>query len=201
MPHRRDEELLAAATRVFYARGYPDATVQEVAEELGILKGSLYHYIDSKEDLLLRIVDRIHDDAEAILDEVMAAELAEASDRLELYVRRAVAYNLREIERIAVYHRQIGRLTGMRRVQALRRRAAHERFIERLIGEARARREPAAALNARILSNLLFGSIVWVHTWYRPEAGPEPDVVVEMCCRFVLGGLTGAQAAEPLRAA
>src|SRR3954462_14482671 len=69
-PRRRDDEVLAAAARVFYEHGYADASVQDVAEELGILKGSLYHYISTKEDLLFRLLSETHGDVSRILDEV-----------------------------------------------------------------------------------------------------------------------------------
>jgi AcrR family transcriptional regulator len=43
-----------------HERGYSAATVQVIADELGILKGSLYHYIDTKEDSLYRLLDEVH---------------------------------------------------------------------------------------------------------------------------------------------
>src|ERR1700679_3195574 len=71
---RRDREVLRAATTVFYERGYASATVQDVADALGMLKGSLYYYIDSKEDLLYRLLLEIHDGVDEVLAEVEAAE-------------------------------------------------------------------------------------------------------------------------------
>jgi AcrR family transcriptional regulator len=53
----RRQEVLEAAIRVFHKKGYASASIQDVAEEVGVLKGSLYHYIDSKEDLLARIFE------------------------------------------------------------------------------------------------------------------------------------------------
>ena len=53
----RDEEVVAAAAKVFYERGYSAATVQDIVDELGILKGSLYHYINTMEDLFFRIFE------------------------------------------------------------------------------------------------------------------------------------------------
>jgi iron-sulfur cluster repair protein YtfE (RIC family) len=46
------EEIIAAAAKVFRTKGYHAATVQDIADEVGILKGSLYHHVKSKEDLL-----------------------------------------------------------------------------------------------------------------------------------------------------
>ena len=91
-PKKRDREVLDAAARVFYERGYSDASVQDVADELGILKGSLYHYISSKEDLLFRLLDGTHAEVSRILDEVSALDLPPL-ERLHEYVRLQVAFN------------------------------------------------------------------------------------------------------------
>src|SRR5258706_4500034 len=52
MPDARRQEIIDAAAIVIDRKGYDGATIQEVADAVGILKGSLYHYIKSKEDLL-----------------------------------------------------------------------------------------------------------------------------------------------------
>ena len=53
------EEIIAAAAKVFQTKGYHAATVQDIADAVGILKGSLYHHVKSKEDLLYLIVNGI----------------------------------------------------------------------------------------------------------------------------------------------
>jgi len=52
----RKEEILQAAIRVFYRKGFHAARIQDVADELGMQKGSLYHYISTKEDLIKGLV-------------------------------------------------------------------------------------------------------------------------------------------------
>jgi len=70
----RDErraEILRVATRVFYAKGYDAASLQDIAGELGIQKASLYYYFASKEELLhavlAGIISRGMTNARAIL--------------------------------------------------------------------------------------------------------------------------------------
>ena len=53
----REEEILAAAARIFREKGYHGASVRDIAESVGLLKGSLYHYIRSKEELLARLFE------------------------------------------------------------------------------------------------------------------------------------------------
>ncbi len=57
----RETELWAAATRLFRQRGYHATSMQDLAEALGMNRGCLYHYIDSKDDLLWSILDRTFD--------------------------------------------------------------------------------------------------------------------------------------------
>jgi AcrR family transcriptional regulator len=50
--HPRRRELIAVATRLFAERGYPSVLMEDIADALGLLKGSLYYYVNSKEQLL-----------------------------------------------------------------------------------------------------------------------------------------------------
>ena len=113
-PKRRDREVLDAAAKVFYERGYAAASVQHVAEELGILKGSLYHYIKTKEDLLFRLLQETHDDVDRILAEVEAVEGLSPLERLHLYVQRQVEYNIDALERVSVYYHDVDQLSEER---------------------------------------------------------------------------------------
>ena len=60
MPTDRIEQLVAAATEVFIERGYARTQIADVAEALGVAKGTIYLYVESKEalfDLALRLAD------------------------------------------------------------------------------------------------------------------------------------------------
>jgi len=54
---QRRGEILGVAARCFGARGYNETDVRWIASELGITKGTIYHYFDSKENLFLCVVD------------------------------------------------------------------------------------------------------------------------------------------------
>jgi AcrR family transcriptional regulator len=55
---RRRAELLTVAARQFAEYGYTETSLDSIAEELGLTKASLYHYVESKEGLLCRIALR-----------------------------------------------------------------------------------------------------------------------------------------------
>lgn len=55
-PVSRQEEILKASAKIFREKGYHASTVRDIAEEVGLLKGSLYHHIESKEQLLMDVI-------------------------------------------------------------------------------------------------------------------------------------------------
>jgi AcrR family transcriptional regulator len=190
---RRDQEVLDAAVKVFHTRGYADASVQDIADELGILKGSVYHYIDSKEDLLFRILDETHSDVEAILQEVAALEGRQPLDLLHEYARRQVEYTSRNLAKMAIYYHDADLLSDQRRKELFRKRRLHEQFVVDLIEQAQAAGDAPKSLDARLATNYLFGSMIWVYRWYRPGGKVKPAQLATSCADFIVSGITGAR--------
>jgi AcrR family transcriptional regulator len=191
---KRDAEVLEAAVRVFYERGYSDATVQDVADEMNILKGSLYHYIKTKEDLLFRLFEEVHGDVQQIMQSVMEVEGLSALERLRLYVRRQVEYNLENIERISVYYADRDRLSGERLNEVRRLLREQNLVVTDLIERAQADGEIDGDRDARLLANCLFATIIWPYRWYRRGGRIKRADIVDTCEAFVVDGL-GAKAA------
>jgi AcrR family transcriptional regulator len=190
-PRRRDQEVLDAAAKVFHTRGYADASVQHIADELGILKGSLYHYIKMKEDLLFWLLEEVHKDVEVILEEVANADGLAPLERIELYVKRQVLYNLDNLERISIYYHDVESLSEERLGTILGRRRTHERFITGLIKEAQEAGEADSSADPRILANCLFATIIWTYRWYKPNGRISRQAIADHCARFVLRGVVG----------
>ncbi len=190
---RRDQEVIDAAAKVFYERGFADASVQDVADELGILKGSLYHYIETKEDLLFRLLEELHDEVQAILEEVAAVEGLDPLQRLELYIRKQVLFNLENLPRVAVYYNDYERLSPDRRAQIVARRRVHERYVTEVIEEAQRAGEANPELDARLLSNFIHGAFIWTYRWYHPGGKVSREKVADTCAEFSLRGVVGVK--------
>src|SRR5205085_11393735 len=70
----RQKQIVDAAAEIFCRQGYEQTSTQEIAEAVGMLKGSLYHYIASKEDILYAIVSDVHRGTELSIDRVRSLE-------------------------------------------------------------------------------------------------------------------------------
>jgi AcrR family transcriptional regulator len=192
---RRNREVVDAAAKVFLARGYADASVQDVADELGILKGSLYYYISTKEDLLFWLLEEVHEDVERILGEVETLEGIAPLARLHEYVRRQVEYNATNLAKISVYYHDIEQLGDERREDIKGRRKAHERFVTTMIKQAQARNEVDPGADPRVLANCVFAVMIWIYRWYRPGGSVKRDQLARLLADFAVGGLTAGELA------
>src|SRR5688572_17942312 len=95
-PRKRLGEVLDAAALVFYERGYESASIQDIAESLGMLKGSLYYYIESKEDLLYQILKDVHVEVLENIEKANAVE-GDAMQRIRAFVTSHLVFNANNI--------------------------------------------------------------------------------------------------------
>jgi AcrR family transcriptional regulator len=174
----RDSEVVAAGIKVFHSRGFSAATMQDVADEVGVLKGSLYHYISSKEDLLYRILKESHDQAAAIMDEVAALQVTPI-ERLRAYLLRIHMWYLTNHERANVYYNQQRYLTGRNREEVRAQARAFEQFLRELLAEARGSGVLRPDLDLRLATLFLLGALNSLPRWYQPGSSYQPEQVAE----------------------
>lgn len=81
----RRNEILDAAQKLVYTKGYELMTIQDILNELNISKGAFYHYFDSKPALLEAFVDRALDQAEAVYRPIVEDPNLPAKEKLERF--------------------------------------------------------------------------------------------------------------------
>jgi len=187
----RAREIIDAAAEIFQERGYADTSVQDVASAVGILKGSLYYYIDSKEDLLFRVLEDVHEDARHLLDEVAAMD-APPLERLAAYLRGHVEFNLSNLAKVAVYYHDFGLLAPERREEIIEQRKQYEHCVVGLIEEAQAAGDVDPGLDAHVAAYSALGMVNWTYTWYRPRRGESQSEIADLIADIIVGGLRAA---------
>ena len=79
----RKQQILDAAIIVFARQGFHKARMDDIAEEVGLSKGSLYWYFKSKDEIILTLMNHLFMQEAEELNDLLAAELS-ASERLSL---------------------------------------------------------------------------------------------------------------------
>jgi AcrR family transcriptional regulator len=162
--HPRREELIAAAAKIFSARGYQGASLREICAAAGILAGSMYHHFRSKEDLFVSV----HAEGFRHLNEVVDRALegkTEPWDRLEAAIGAHLTELVERTDVVAVTSASLFHLESSRLQRRLNReREAYEQRFRKLIQAL-----PLPPNVERSLLRLaLLGAINWTRVWYRP---------------------------------
>jgi len=160
------DSLLAVAVAVFTERGYDGTSMEDLARASGLSKSSLYHHIDSKEQLLRLALERAVEPLFAVTREPGAVR-GRAIDRLEHVVRREVEVLADRLPYVTLLLRVHGNTEAER--WALERRREFDRFVAGLVREAAADGDVQADLDPAVVTRLLFGMINSLVEWYRPD--------------------------------
>ena len=182
------DEIIRAAAKVFQTKGYHAATVQDIADEVGILKGSLYHHVESKEDLLYLIVREPIARMYQTMSEIVADDLP-AAEKL----RRAILAHLEAFDghypHLFVYLREREEMRRRFREQFKLSPKQYERFWQQIVREGMKSGEFSTDLDVQIVSYGLLGMLNWLYQWYRPQGRLTPREVAEQFTTMALTGL------------
>jgi AcrR family transcriptional regulator len=161
------QRLLHEATRLFAERGFEGTSVQQIVAAAGVTKGAMYHYFDSKDDLLFEIYARmLRMQMERLT--LIADEAGPVAERLHAAAADVVETSAANLDDSKIFFRSMHLLAPetQRTVRAERRRY-HVRFRD-LVTEGQRMGVFRADVPAEIVVDYFFGSVHHLGSWYRP---------------------------------
>lgn len=180
-------ELIEVATQVFFEKGYDGASLQDIADRLGMLKGSLYYYIQSKEDLLFDVISTVHQDGMAAL-QTRTEVLGEPLERLENAIVGHIEHLCRNLVPTAVFLHELSALPLERRQEVLGSEHAYQAVFRELITEAQDKGLVRPDIDPRLAALSILGATNWVYRWYHPDGTLTPKQIgVGMAAMAVRG--------------
>jgi TetR/AcrR family transcriptional regulator, cholesterol catabolism regulator len=189
----RETEVIDAGIQVFWRRGYSGASIQEIADAVGVLKGSLYHYIGSKEELLARIFQEAYEESLGVMSEISAMD-APPLDRLHEYLRRYIKQFLVYPERTQLYFRDWRYLTGPYLERVKEQRRTYGYFVRALIAEARETGAISKDVDPKAATAFILGGIHYIAEWYRRDGKESVDTIAEVHSAYAMAALRGYRA-------
>jgi len=198
-PDERPDELLDAALRIFAERGYANTRLEDIAAAVGVTKGTIYHYFETKEDLLRKAIESKHDRAFLPLEKVLRERKGPVSATIRLFLRRAFGHN--DPTRVSV-------LTLL--VQGLAREVpqVYHRWLEsgparawqilaELIEEGKASNEFRQDVDSEVVARIAISGLILQLAWQRfaeeaPSLAMDRDQLIDSTAEFLLHGLRPA---------
>ena len=186
MSTRRDE-LTRQAARLFAEKGYHGTSIGDLADAMGVQKGSLYAHIESKQDLLY---DALRDGAAAFHGALDAIpEALPAPEKIRLALRGHLRIVSEQLDVATVWMQEWRYLEGERREEFLAERRRYEERIRELFREGRELSELRADLDESAATLLFLSSANWAYTWLQP--GRDTDALADRFYALLVDGIRG----------
>jgi AcrR family transcriptional regulator len=180
------DSLLAVSVQVFTERGYDGTSMENLSQASGLSKSSLYHHIDSKEQLLRLALQRALDPLLASTREE-GATTGPAVDRLRYIIRRDVEILAARLPYVTLLLRVHGNTETER--WALEQRRGFDKIVAGLVQDAIDEGDVRADVDARTISRLMFGTINSTVEWYRPTVDHASGALADQICSMIFDGI------------
>ena len=178
---RRREAILAAAARLYATKGFPGASVAELAKACNSSKSLIYHYFPSKDDILYAVM------AEHLDALTEAAETACATGSADARLRALTVAFMRLYASAQNHHKvllnELDNLPPQRRAAVVAKQRRIIEAAESVITEI------APGGGARVNTMLFFGMINWTHTWFDPTGPVMPEMLALRVVDLMLRGV------------
>ena len=178
--------ILSRSARLFAQHGFTGTSITMIADACGVSKALMYHYYDSKDDVLF---DVLSDHLKHLVAVVEASANSSADPRERL---TAIATALLEAYRGADAEHQV-QISSLKLLPPAQQETLKEmeRRLVRIVSDAIADALPAVAKKHDVLLPLtmsLFGMLNWHYLWFRDGKGMTRDAYARMATGLVLAG-------------
>jgi TetR/AcrR family transcriptional regulator, cholesterol catabolism regulator len=182
-------EIIAdVAVKLFGENGYTGTTMRDIAEAVGVLPGSLYAHIDSKETLLLEIVS---EGIERFLtiEKSLAASVELPEARLRMAIRAHVDVVAEDPQRSLVVFHQWRFLSEPNRARAITMRRRYANAYVKIVDDGKAAGVFSPRLDTRIAVFSVLGALNWIPEWYSDKGAQSPGEIAEKMAATLIFGL------------
>jgi AcrR family transcriptional regulator len=166
--HRRRQQVLEVAASVFFEKGYSAATIEDIAERVGILKGSLYYYFETKEELLFEIVDGVFNfglENERHVRQTGGSPLEQLRALIRLHIMQLGEH----LEPGAVLLNDTRSLSPERRAIIRRKEREYSSFFTERISDGIKDGSIRRDVDPQLAAYAILGAVNSMYRWYRPD--------------------------------
>lgn len=194
---RRRQTIIETAVRIFHDKGYRAATLDDVANELGLTRPALYHYVSSKEGLLSEIYLQALASFFDTIYEIGGMDLP-PPEKLRLFMRRHLkTVVIENLTMFTVFFSEENQLPKSDFDRIHREKLKFNRVVEQIIAQG-IDQGCFRPVNPRLYANAVIGMCNWLYRWYNPDKSPfSSDEIVAQYTALIEGGLMKSTDEDP----
>lgn len=185
---RRRREILDVAAVIFHEKGYDATSTKDIADAAGLLKGSLYYYVETKEDFLFEIIKENYEGAIATLDRVRRFE-GTALERLARLIGEHFRYFVENLVTTTVFFREFRALSPERQAIIAAEGDEYLDYVRELLSEGQRDGSISAEVDIRVTSVGIVGMVNSAWLWYHPDGSRSSDEIAAEFVKVIISGI------------
>jgi len=188
----REDQVRAAALRLFKEKGYHATSMRDIAAAVGINKGSLYSYIKSKEDLLIPVFEQAQGVLLSQIEQISADTSLSPTERLKRAIHAHVTAVADNLDVLTVYLSEWRQLATESLATNRDQRARYASLFHDILRDGVASGE-FRPMDTRIVMLGMIGMCNYLFRWYRPDGRLTPDQIADDMIEMVMRGVARDQ--------
>ncbi len=181
-------DVVAAAGRLFAQRGYHGTSMRDLGKELGLLGSSLYSHVESKQDLLVEVVEEGSRLFQASSENALAVDGTPAG-RMQSLISGHVDVVLDNLDVARTFLNEARMLEASQRQRVISARDNYEKAFREVIREGVADGSFRHDLDPKTASIFILSILNAIERWYRPDGELDRSALVAQLSDFVVSAL------------
>jgi AcrR family transcriptional regulator len=186
--NNKRDEILNEAAKLFRRKGFDGTSMQDIAEKVGILKGSIYYYFNSKNEIFRKVLDKgigpVLKNAEFIMNKKLSPQ-----DKLQELLQSHLQYILKNDFSLVIFFREKENIPANETQKYVQSRNRYENIFRDVLEEGINKGYfPKVDVNLTIFA--ILGMCNWVIQWYNPRGSKNQEEItahmIYLICELML---------------
>lgn len=184
----KKDEILNEAAKLFRRKGFDGTSMQDIAENVGMLKGSIYYYFNSKNEIfrevLIKGISPVLKNAEFIITKNLSPR-----KKLRELLQSHLQYILNNNYSLVIFFREKERIPANETQKYIQSRNRYEKIFREVLEKGVKNGDfPKVDVNLTIFA--ILGMCNWVIQWYNPRGSKNQEEITEhmiyLICELML---------------
>ena len=175
----RKQKIIDTAASLFHRKGYVSTTLDDVARELGISKAALYHYVESKDELLSIIYTQAFENVFKDTHEISGMDLP-PDEKLRRIIRNHINnIIIKDLSMFSVFFSEESQLPEKDFRKIREEKKKYTRIVEKIV-EAGISQGMFKNADPKLQAYAILGMCNWIYKWYKPQKTPyTPEQIAD----------------------
>ncbi len=191
------EFILRNAARIFAEKNYHSTTMRDISRATNVSLAGLYHYCNSKEELLFLIQDNCFGRVLDRLEERLR-EVEDPLSKLRIFIENHLSFFAANMSEMKVLSHEAESLAGELHTHVSTKKDKYTKLARKILKEIQSDRAGHSEVDLTVATYALFGMMNWIYNWYDPHGKLTVSELVDNVTRLFLHGFVAGMPSSEL---